>query len=276
MGDGDENASAGSGNTGDKIDNDRQDLNFQIGTIKRQVQELRNIVEYLKKENNVDKIVYNLMNLHENYFKLFNYFIKSISSIYIYILLGDEYEDLYKKIENLLDVNPFEQIKNHVKFKEVIGQYPIVTHKTKIEHIFLYHNQEIKNVIQLSIPFHLMVEFNQFLQKNNCNLLDFYVYIDTDYHVGLDLKRIYDSIYLDRFKDEELVIDYEHTRSNFQDFLAYEFPYFRYPLNIFVKPPENTFNKMSKKRYRNYLYILYNKLSNFGIDIREEIKNPCS
>ena len=142
---GNDNRSAPTHNS-DVADEDSSPLMAKVLEIKNQVDILKQTVKTLKSQQTADmEIKYDLLNEEiENYYKLFIYFIKSISSIYIYVLLGDEYEDLYRKIENLLNVDPFQQQKNYKEFEKLIKPYPNITNKTIIQDIFLYKNEQNK------------------------------------------------------------------------------------------------------------------------------------
>lgn len=254
-------------------------LGGKIDRIAEQVYQLKNTVKTLKSQQTADmKIEYNLLNDDQNYIKLFIYFIKSINSIYIYILLGDEYEYLYQKIENLLNVDPFQQQKNYEKFDKLIRPYPNITKKTTIQEIFLYKNEEIKEVVEICIG---TVEFDglrEFLHSEGCGLLDFY--LTDNKNTNIDLKKINETLYLDRFKDEDMTDDYTLTARNFLTFYRHEFPLVEDPRgDSFLPIPENlsTSKKISKKRFRNYEFIYGLRLlpGEIRTYVDRQLRDPC-
>ena len=260
--------------------NNNQNLQNKVRQLHNQVQNLKKTIQGLTNKNTNQKIVYNLNSFEETYFKLYNYFIKSISSIYIYILLGDEYEQLYKKIENLLDVDPFEQHKNYEEFQKVIKNYPNITNKITIENIFLYRNQEIKHQIENCIYFSNMRLFLKFLNSNSCKLLNFYENNNSEIDKNDDLENIFSIIYLDHFKDEKILNDYYSTVIIFKDIMNHEFPIlsdFDFQ-NMFKNFPHILpILEISKKRYRNYLYIIDNELFPRSVlqKINQKLEDPC-
>lgn len=259
-----------------------RNLKRQITKLNEQVKGLREMVQNLKKENNVDKIEYNLDNKLENYFKLFIHFIKSISSIYIYILLGDEYEELYKKIENLLNVNPFEQQKNFNDFTQVISPYPNITIKTKIMDIFLYQNGEVKTFFLRCLSKQGTTLCRNSLKKKECQLFNFYLKTDASKPQGENTVVITKVLYLDEFKDEEIQNEYEGTRELFNLNFKQKFPEISpEKFNLFKNQGFSDDLQVSYKRFRNYIYFkkiasrllgLHGGIVNF---VQEKLKLQC-
>ena len=196
---------------------DKQNLQEKVKELQATVNLLKTDIQTLKRKNTSQKIEYNKKEIT---FKVLNYFIKSISSIYIYILLGDEYQELYKKIENFLNVDPFEQHKNFTQFEKVLSDYPDITKKKTIHDIFLYKNQQIKYQIQTCIAKNLP-KFKKFLQSKNCTLLDFYLL--KGYDENTNWNQIFNTLYLDHFKDQDILDNYKSTRDIFNDIMNHEF-----------------------------------------------------
>ena len=249
-----------------------RNLKRQITKLSKQVKNLREMVQSLKKENNVDKIEYNLEIYNENYFKLFIHFIKSISSIYIYILLGDEYEELYNKIENLLNVNPFEQQKNYDDFTQVINPYPNITIKTKIKEIFLYQNGEVKTFFLRCLTKLGTTLFRKFLKKKECQLFNFYLKTDGSNQYGVNTLVIKSVLYLDEFKDEEIQNEYEGTRELFNLNFKQKFPEIP-PIRILLFENQGFSDdlQVSHKRFRNYSY--FQNIASRQLSLRGDIVN---
>ena len=249
----------------------------KVDEIKKQVYQLKKTVKILKSQQTADmKIEYDLLNEEtENFYKLFIYFIKSINSIYIYVLLGDEYEDLYRKIENLLNVDPFQQQKNYKEFEKLIKPYPNITKKTIIQDIFLYKNEQIRENIKICIRIDLLNGFREFLHLQKCTLLDFYV--DSSDVGYLNLQLICNTLYLDRFKDEDIANNYTSTERNFYTFYMHKFPLLPDPdFHIFSDIITETSNKISTKRLRNYEFIYHNGLPDEITDyVVRQLKDPC-
>lgn len=261
----------------DVTDEDSSQLMAKVLEIKNQVDILKQTVKTLKSQQTADmEIKYDLNEEFENYYKLFIYFIKSISSIYIYVLLGDEYEDLYRKIENLLNVDPFQQQKNYKEFEKLIKPYPNITNKTTIQDIFLYKNEQIRESIKICIRSDYLDEFTYFLHLQKCTLLDFYV--DSS-HTGilLNLSLICNTLYLDRFKDEDIANNYMPTERNFFTFYMHKFPQLLAPhFNTFEQTIGET-KKISTKRLRNYefidrYYLLPDEMREY---VERQLDDPC-
>lgn len=256
----------------------RQKLKEKVKELQATVNLLKKELQTLTKKNTNQKIVYNLNSVEENYFKLYNYFIKSISSIYIYILLGDEYQELYKKIENLLHVDPFQQHRNFNEFQKVIKNYPNITNKNTIYNIFLYKNQEIKYQIKTCIYFSNMRLFLKFLNSNSCKLLNFYENNNSEIDKNDDLENIFSIIYLDHFKDEKITDNYNDIREMFVNFLYHEFPkLFRFQFKDFPHILSDNILEISKERTRNYMYIIDNELFPRSVlnKINQKLEDPC-
>ena len=261
-------------------------LQKKLTQLQQTIQDLKKEVKALKQEKTSQKKEYTKEDLET--FKLFNYYIKSISSIYIYILLGEEYEQLYKEIEKLLHVDPFEQHKNFTQFEKVLQRYPDITKKRTIHDIFLYKNQQIQYQIQSCIKNELLTEFENFLQSKNCTLLDFYL-LTTGYDEDEDededermmrMMSIFNILYLDHFKDQDILDDYKSTKDIFIDILYHEFPNLMDKNEYIFTPFQTNLDnnlQMSKKRTRNYRYIIATEL--FPPDVLDKITkefiDPC-
>lgn len=258
-----------------------RNLKKQITKLNKQVKDLREMVQSLKKENNVDKIEYNVEDSTDNIAKFLIHFIKSISSIYIYILLGDEYEKLYNKIENLLNVNPFEQKKNYDEFTQVIKPYLHPTIKTEINEIFLYQNTEIREFFQKSLHADITIIFKKFLEKKECHLFDFYLKHHGQCQQQAN-RSVYQILYLDEFKDEEIQNGYEGTRELFKLNFEQKFPGIRrITIPLFENQGSSDDLQISDKRFRNYMYFQNISNTNFHIPrniqriVQEKLKPQC-
>jgi hypothetical protein len=255
------------------MSDNENDLKNKVETLSKTVQELSKTIQSLTKKNTNQKIVYNK---EDEKFKLFSYYIKSISSIYIYFLLGDEYEQLYKKIENLLHVDPFQQQRNYNEFQKVIQPYPNITNKTKINDIFLYKNIDIRKSINEAYKNNAnnandANDAKKFFNDKNCKYFDFY--LENNNQLSDNNQKLFLVLYLDRFKDEEDLTN----ETKFNEFIQTEFKLQPQNLSIINLTTAQEFTYLSKKRYRNYQYIIGNQLFPMEVlnKIKKEFKDPC-
>ena len=106
-------------------------------------------------------------------------------------------------------------------------------------------------------------------------MLDFYV--DSSNATDLDFERICNTLYLDRFKDEDIANDYTPTERNFFTFYMHKFPQVFAPrFNTFEQSIGET-KKISTKRLRNYEFIdrydlLPDEMKEY---VERQLDDPC-
>lgn len=249
----------------------QQQLQVKVNRLQETVRKLTKTIENLTNKKTVERIDYDLDKSDERLFKLFSYGIKSISSIYIYILLGDEYEKLYKEIEKLLDVDPFQQQRNYDKFRERIQSYPNLTNKTTIDDIFLYQNQDIGKIIQTIIKKDDSKNFLEFLETKNCTHFNYYLSFHQDQYIN----SLISLLYLDKYKDEESL---ENNIDRFKLFLEKEFKITVQDADTFLTfDIGDYFSDLSEKRFRNYSFLEnYLPEGNIKDIIYEKLQEKCS